>query len=82
MPGATAPLLRAVNARYLPTLALHVVDPARPVPAVAAEVLAARAARGEAAAYLCQRFSCQPPVGSVAALEALLPVPTPGHGVG
>jgi hypothetical protein len=65
-------LQRVVDATYLPTVALHRLESGATPPAVAAEVLAERKPRGDAAAYLCRSFACQAPVESVEALTALL----------
>ncbi|GMU59709.1 MAG: hypothetical protein AMXMBFR34_14720 [Myxococcaceae bacterium] len=70
---------RVVDSAYLPTLALHRQEAGAPVPPVAAEVLAERKVRADAAAYLCRNFACQAPVDSADALRALLvPLLPPG----
>ncbi|MEW5739677.1 MAG: thioredoxin domain-containing protein [Myxococcota bacterium] len=65
-------LQRVMDSTYLPTVALHRLEAGASVPAVAAEVLAERKARGDASAYLCRNFACQQPVASVDELRALL----------
>jgi uncharacterized protein YyaL (SSP411 family) len=67
-----APLQAVMNSRYAPTIAVLRQLTGMPVPAVCAEVLNARPARGEASAYLCRSFACQAPVSTAAELEQLI----------
>jgi uncharacterized protein YyaL (SSP411 family) len=70
--AALEALQQVVDTTYLPTVAVHRLEAGAAPPAVAAEVLAERRARGEASAYLCRHFSCQAPVESPEALRDLL----------
>jgi uncharacterized protein len=65
-------LLRAVRARYAPTLALHHFSaPDRAAP-FAAALVAGRSAAPWPAAYFCRHFACDRPVHSGEALSASL----------
>jgi len=66
--AGAGPLARAVRARFRPHAVLA-GGPEDGVPLLAGRGLV----RGQAAAYVCERFACQAPVTEVAALQALLP---------
>ena len=70
--AALEPLKRSLDARYLPTLAVHAHEVGAPIPEVVREVLSGRPVKGEAAAYLCRAFACQAPVSTVEALADLV----------
>ncbi len=66
-------LLDEVNHHYAPTFAVVAHDPSNPSPEILAEVLSGRTPRdGHAAAYVCRRFVCAPPVTEPAQLRASL----------
>jgi len=70
--SAVEPLRRAMDSTWAPTVALAHVDP-RQVPAVlAATAEGRREVEGRAAAYLCRRFSCGPPITDPGVLAAAL----------
>jgi uncharacterized protein YyaL (SSP411 family) len=75
---AVQPLLEVINSTFSPTIAVSLCDPSQPVPGVLANaVQGTRPVDGKAAAYLCQRFSCRPPIIDPRALKAALEeVPT------
>jgi uncharacterized protein YyaL (SSP411 family) len=66
----TQALIQTVNAHYLPgtVIALATPDAEQVLPIVKGRV----SADGEAAAYVCEEFSCKLPVHNSEALEALL----------
>jgi uncharacterized protein YyaL (SSP411 family) len=67
-------LERAVASRYLPFATKLVLTPARQqaLASLLPLVSAMKPAAGAAAAYVCQDFTCRPPVTSVAALDEAL----------
>ena len=68
-PDATGPMVELVRSRYRP----DTVVAAGAEGATSPELLADRPAlAGEAAAYVCERFTCKAPVGTVAELDSLL----------
>ncbi len=73
-PDARAALVRVVREAHRPHVVLAGGDGDPDGPAAAAIPLLAgrRPLEGRAAAYVCERFACQAPVGEPAALAALL----------
>ena len=74
-PGAddTRALIGEVWSRYLPNVVLAAAAPGHEVAAQAVPLLAGREpVDGQAAAYVCQRFTCQRPVAEPEALAAQL----------
>ncbi|HZA13257.1 MAG TPA: thioredoxin domain-containing protein, partial [Myxococcaceae bacterium] len=74
---ALRPFVEIVNRTYAPTTAVVAHDPATSPPPLLASVVADRlAAKGEARAYLCRNFTCEPPVSDPQALARSLGSPT------
>jgi uncharacterized protein YyaL (SSP411 family) len=70
---ATGALLDEVRRRYLPNIVLAASAPGDPVAAKAVPLLEGREpVDGRPAAYVCERFVCQRPVGDPTELAALL----------
>ncbi len=69
---APTAFMARLDALYLPTLSVHRHAPSKQIPAVSAQVLSDRTARGDATAYLCRHFACQAPVSTIEAFEAML----------
>jgi uncharacterized protein YyaL (SSP411 family) len=80
--AALRPFVEVVNRTYAPTMAVFAHDPSTSPPPLLAGVLAGRAAdEGQARAYVCRNFSCEPPVSDPAALaRSLVSSPTPSVG--
>ena len=71
-----ASLLDALDHTYAPTVGVAAFEPGE-APTVLAEVAEGKTAAGaSAAAYLCRKFVCQPPITSADALRAALIPPS------
>jgi uncharacterized protein YyaL (SSP411 family) len=67
-----APLRRAVDATWAPTVALAHVEPGRVPKALARAAEGRERLDGQPTAYFCRRFSCGPPLTDAAALVSAL----------
>ena len=74
---ALRPFVEIVNRTYAPTTAVVAHDPSTSPPPLLASIVADRpAAKGEARAYVCRNFTCEPPVSDPEALARSLGAPT------
>jgi uncharacterized protein YyaL (SSP411 family) len=67
------PLLDAINSVFAPTVAVRFYDKSVAAPPILAETVQGRdEVAGRPAAYLCQNFSCRPPITDPAELRSAL----------